>query len=217
MAENDVNMQQQLVRIFLFSFSFCIVVELVFFFGLIFFKILFYLIFLKLGFWDLVLIEFLEIGFLKDKEEEERRLKYLQFVQVAAVHAVLTFTNLYIYAKDKAGPLKPGVETVEGTVKSVVGPVYDKFREVPIEVLKFVDRKVSLWVSLWCTDDRDCTFARWCMWAIVFLIWDIICFLMHVWWRSHNCRVMYVALCSFFYTGCFCSYNFLFLCWLLMI
>lgn len=90
------------------------------------------------------MIEFLEIGFLKDKEEEERRLKYLQFVQVAAVHAVLTFTNLYIYAKDKAGPLKPGVETVEGTVKSVVGPVYDKFREVPIEVLKFVDRKVSL-------------------------------------------------------------------------
>ncbi|KAG6773181.1 hypothetical protein POTOM_020442 [Populus tomentosa] len=97
MAENDVNMQQQL---------------------------------------------FLEIGFLKDKEEE-RRLKYLQFVQVAAVHAVLTFTNLYIYAKDKAGPLKPGVETVEGTVKSVVGPVYDKFREVPIEVLKFVDRKIA--------------------------------------------------------------------------
>jgi hypothetical protein len=26
---------------------------------------------------------------------------------------------------------------------------------------------VSLWVSLWCTDDRDCTFARWCMWACV--------------------------------------------------
>ncbi|KAJ6397493.1 hypothetical protein OIU77_018494 [Salix suchowensis] len=78
-----------------------------------------------------------------DKEEEERRLKYLQFVQVAAVHAVLTFTNLYIYAKDKTGPLKPGVETVEGTVKSVVGPVYDKFRDVPIEFLKFVDRKVD--------------------------------------------------------------------------
>ncbi|KAB5529273.1 hypothetical protein DKX38_019354 [Salix brachista] len=74
------------------------------------------------------------------RKEEERRLKYLQFVQVAAVHAVLTFTNLYIYAKDKAGPLKPGVETVEGTVKSVVGLVYDKFRDVPIEVLKFVDR-----------------------------------------------------------------------------
>ncbi|CAN1355897.1 REF/SRPP-like protein At3g05500 [Linum perenne] len=74
-------------------------------------------------------------------KEEEERLKYLEFVQAAAIHALMTFTNLYIYAKDKAGPLKPGVETVEGTVKTVVGPVYDKFQDVPIEVLKFVDRK----------------------------------------------------------------------------
>ncbi|CAI0551371.1 unnamed protein product, partial [Linum tenue] len=75
-------------------------------------------------------------------KEEEERLKYLEFVQAAALHALVTFTNLYVYAKDKAGPLKPGVETVEGTVKTVVGPVYDKFQDVPIEVLKFVDRKV---------------------------------------------------------------------------
>lgn len=76
-------------------------------------------------------------------KEEEERLKYLEFVQVAAIHAVMTFVNLYLYAKDKSGPLKPGVETVEGTVKSVVGPVYDKYHDVPIEVLKFVDRKVD--------------------------------------------------------------------------
>lgn len=76
-------------------------------------------------------------------EEEEERLKYLEFVQVAAIHAVVTFTNLYLYAKDKSGPLKPGVETVEGTVKNVVRPVVDKFHDVPIEVLKFVDRKVD--------------------------------------------------------------------------
>ncbi|OAY44043.1 REF/SRPP-like protein At3g05500 [Manihot esculenta] len=75
--------------------------------------------------------------------DEEENLKYLEFVQVAAIHAVVTFTNLYLYAKDKSGPLKPGVETVEGTVKSVVGPVYDKFHDVPNEVLKFVDRKVD--------------------------------------------------------------------------
>ncbi|CAN1784156.1 REF/SRPP-like protein At3g05500, partial [Linum perenne] len=74
---------------------------------------------------------------------EEERLKYLQFVQAAGVHALVTFTNLYIYAKDKAGPLKPRVETMEGTVKNVVGPVYDKYQDVPIGVLKFVDRKVS--------------------------------------------------------------------------
>ncbi|KAJ8752490.1 hypothetical protein K2173_004778 [Erythroxylum novogranatense] len=76
-------------------------------------------------------------------KEDEPGLKYLEFVQVAAIHAVLTFTNLYLYAKDKSGPLKPGVETVEGTVKNVVGPVYDKFHDVPIELLKFVDRKVD--------------------------------------------------------------------------
>ena len=78
------------------------------------------------------------------KTEEEQRLKYLQFVQVAAIHTIMCFTNLYVYAKDKSGPLKTGVETVEGTVKSVVGPVYHKFHDVPIEVLKYVDRKVSL-------------------------------------------------------------------------
>jgi len=75
--------------------------------------------------------------------EEEQRLKYLEFVQVATLHALMCFSNLYGYAKDKSGPLKPGVETVEGTVKSVVGPVYDKFHDVPIEVLKFVDRKMD--------------------------------------------------------------------------
>ncbi|CAN1784155.1 REF/SRPP-like protein At3g05500, partial [Linum perenne] len=81
--------------------------------------------------------------FVWQTKEEEERLKYLQFVQAAGVHALVTFTNLYIYAKDKAGPLKPRVETMEGTVKNVVGPVYDKYQDVPIGVLKFVDRKVS--------------------------------------------------------------------------
>ncbi|KAK9281270.1 hypothetical protein L1049_004166 [Liquidambar formosana] len=32
---------------------------------------------------------------------------------------------------------------VEGTVKTVIGPVYEKFHDVPIELLKFVDRKVE--------------------------------------------------------------------------
>lgn len=74
---------------------------------------------------------------------EEESLKYLEFVHAAALHAIVCFANLYCYAKDKAGPLKPGVETVEGTVKTVVGPVYDRFHDVPLELLKFVDRKVD--------------------------------------------------------------------------
>ncbi|XP_023530281.1 REF/SRPP-like protein At3g05500 [Cucurbita pepo subsp. pepo] len=74
---------------------------------------------------------------------EEERLKYLEFVQTAAFRATECFFNVYGYAKNRIGPLRPGVETVEGTVKSVVGPLYNKFHGVPIEVLKFVDRKVD--------------------------------------------------------------------------
>ncbi|KAJ7973336.1 Rubber elongation factor protein (REF) [Quillaja saponaria] len=76
-------------------------------------------------------------------KEEEQRLKYLEFVQAASIHALICFSNLYTCAKNKSGPLKPGVETLEGTVKSFVGPVYYKFHEVPVEVLKYVDRKVD--------------------------------------------------------------------------
>nr|APX43870.1 stress related protein [Salicornia brachiata] len=72
---------------------------------------------------------------------EEQNLKYFQFVQSATFQAIVCFSNLYGYAKDKAGPLKPGVETVEGTVKTVVRPVYDRFHGVPLELLTFVDRK----------------------------------------------------------------------------
>ncbi|KAI4369390.1 hypothetical protein MLD38_017832 [Melastoma candidum] len=79
----------------------------------------------------------------KEMTPEEQQLKYLEFVQVAAVHAAMCFLNLYGFAKERSGPLKTGVETVEGTVKTVVGPVYDKYHDVPSEVLKFVDRKIE--------------------------------------------------------------------------
>ncbi|KAA8549174.1 hypothetical protein F0562_000858 [Nyssa sinensis] len=76
-------------------------------------------------------------------QKDERRLKYLDFVQVAAIYIVVCFSTLYEYAKENSGPLKPGVQTVEGTVKTVIGPVYEKFHDVPFELLKFVDRKVD--------------------------------------------------------------------------
>ncbi|KAL0370596.1 UNVERIFIED_CONTAM: Stress-related protein [Sesamum angustifolium] len=77
-------------------------------------------------------------------ENEEKKLKYLDFVQVAAIYVVVCCSALYEYAKENSGPLRPGVQTVEGTVKTVIGPVYEKFRTVPFELLKFVDRKVNL-------------------------------------------------------------------------
>lgn len=75
-------------------------------------------------------------------KEEKERLKYLEFVQAAAVEALLRFALIYAKAKDKSGPLKPGVESVEGAVKTVVGPVYHKYHDVPVEVLKYMDQKV---------------------------------------------------------------------------
>ncbi|XP_038682483.1 stress-related protein-like [Tripterygium wilfordii] len=76
-------------------------------------------------------------------EDNERELKYLDFVQVAAIYFFVCFSTIYEYAKENSGPLKAGVQTVEGTVKTVIGPVYEKFQDVPFELLKFADRKVD--------------------------------------------------------------------------
>lgn len=75
--------------------------------------------------------------------DEEQSLKYLEFVHGASLHALMRFISLYEYAKDKSGSLKPGIENVEGTVKTVVGPVYHKYHAIPKEFLKFIDRKVD--------------------------------------------------------------------------
>jgi len=75
--------------------------------------------------------------------ETEQNLKYLDFVQIAALQVLLCCASVYNYAKENSGPLKPGVQTVEDNVKTVITPVYEKFRDVPLELLKFVDRKVD--------------------------------------------------------------------------
>lgn len=81
------------------------------------------------------------------QQEEPRRrapkLRYLDFVQVAAAQAAVCIAALYGLAKDHAGPLRPGVDAVESAVKGVVGPVCG----LPLDVLAFVDRKVSLVAS----------------------------------------------------------------------
>jgi hypothetical protein len=83
-----------------------------------------------------------EVTVERTPEEEEARLRYLEFVQQAAAQAVVLAAAAYAYAKQGAGPLRPGVEHVEGTVKAVVGPVYDRYHAVPLDLLKFIDRKV---------------------------------------------------------------------------
>ncbi|XP_010523940.1 PREDICTED: REF/SRPP-like protein At2g47780 isoform X1 [Tarenaya hassleriana] len=76
-------------------------------------------------------------------EDDERMLKHLEFVQVAAIYGAVCFSTLYEFAKENAGPLRLGVENIEASVRTVLSPVYDKFHSVPFQLLKFVDRKVD--------------------------------------------------------------------------
>jgi len=75
--------------------------------------------------------------------DEQKELKYLDFAQVAVIYVIFCLSTLYEYAKENSGPLKPGVQAVEGTVKTVIGPVYEKFHDVPFELLKYIDHKVD--------------------------------------------------------------------------
>ncbi|KAL8100959.1 stress-related protein [Apium graveolens] len=74
---------------------------------------------------------------------DDKKLKYLNFVQVVAIYVIVLFSSIYKYAKGNAGPLKSGIQTVEGAVKAVTGPVYHKFHNVPFQLLVFVDHKVD--------------------------------------------------------------------------
>ncbi|KAL4558856.1 hypothetical protein LXL04_037060 [Taraxacum kok-saghyz] len=73
----------------------------------------------------------------------EDHLKHLDFVQSAVIYFIVCFSTVYEYAKENAGALKPGLQTVESTVKTITGPVCERFHDVPYELLKFLDLKVD--------------------------------------------------------------------------
>lgn len=76
-------------------------------------------------------------------EDDDGRLKYLAFIEIAAVYTAACRSSLYELAKQNAGPLLPGVQAIEDTARTVLGPIWDKYQYVPLELLRFIDRKVS--------------------------------------------------------------------------
>ncbi|KAJ4753574.1 Rubber elongation factor protein (REF) [Rhynchospora pubera] len=80
-----------------------------------------------------------EATFVTKKQE----LKYLDFIHLVVVQAILCLASLYELAKEKSGPLKGGVESVEGSVKSIVDPVYKRFHDLPFDLLCLADSKVD--------------------------------------------------------------------------
>lgn len=84
-------------------------------------------------------------------QSEEEKLKHLEFVGEAVQQAAVYASKAYEFAKDKTGPLKPGVEKMETTLKTVVGPTYDKLYEGPLVILKFADRILDESAMQWET------------------------------------------------------------------
>ncbi|GAU16644.1 hypothetical protein TSUD_325940 [Trifolium subterraneum] len=76
-------------------------------------------------------------------ENQNKELKRLGFVKIAAIRTFVFVSYLYESAKKNSGSLRSAVETVEGSVTTVIGPVYNKFKGVPDDVLVFVDNKVD--------------------------------------------------------------------------
>nr|AGE89409.1 small rubber particle protein SRPP4 [Taraxacum brevicorniculatum] len=72
-------------------------------------------------------------------QSEKETLKHLGFVEEGIQQVAGYASKVYDYAKENAGTLKPGVETIETTVKTYGGPAYDTLNGV----LKFADNKVA--------------------------------------------------------------------------
>uniref|UniRef100_A0A0C9RNK7 TSA: Wollemia nobilis Ref_Wollemi_Transcript_8188_1337 transcribed RNA sequence n=1 Tax=Wollemia nobilis TaxID=56998 RepID=A0A0C9RNK7_9CONI len=73
----------------------------------------------------------------------DKEVKYLGFFMTAAVKTKEGLGNIYAYAKENSGPLKEGVDAVEGRVRVVVGPLYSKIEGKPYHLLQFLDKTVD--------------------------------------------------------------------------
>ncbi|KAL3636463.1 hypothetical protein CASFOL_021010 [Castilleja foliolosa] len=76
-------------------------------------------------------------------QENYAKLKHLGFVRVLAIQATVIVSNLYEYAKQNSGAIKPTVEKAENAFTAVANPVYDRFKGVPGDILVFLDKKVD--------------------------------------------------------------------------
>lgn len=78
-----------------------------------------------------------------EPETSEPGLKYLEFLRVAIINGTAYAVKLYNYGKDNSGSFKPSVDTVEGHVRTVTGPLANKFDGKLPGILQFADKKVD--------------------------------------------------------------------------
>ncbi|CAK9144304.1 unnamed protein product [Ilex paraguariensis] len=76
-------------------------------------------------------------------KNNDQELKHLEFVRLISINALVCVSYLYEFAKQNSGPLKSTVGTVEKAATTVIGPVYEKLKSVPGDLLVFLDQKVD--------------------------------------------------------------------------
>ncbi|GAB2297665.1 hypothetical protein Dimus_031753 [Dionaea muscipula] len=78
------------------------------------------------------------------KKQKEHELKHLGFVRMAVIQTIVFVWAVYEYAKQNSGSWKPTIQRVEVAVVAAMSPVYDKFKDVPDNLLLFLDGKVDV-------------------------------------------------------------------------
>lgn len=100
-----------------------------------------------------------------ETKNRQQELKHLGFVRAATINTIVWLTSVYGYAKINSGPLRSAVGTVETAVTTVVTPVFSKFKDVPDQVLVFLDQKVYLFLVCLCFlcgfDLKSCVHFLW--------------------------------------------------------
>ncbi|CAK9137350.1 unnamed protein product [Ilex paraguariensis] len=76
-------------------------------------------------------------------EKSDKELKNLGFVSMFAMNSLVVASSLYENAKQSSGPLKSVIGTAENAVTTTVGPVYENFKDVPGDLIVFLDQKVD--------------------------------------------------------------------------
>lgn len=77
-----------------------------------------------------------------NQEHDELKLKYLDFVHVEVMQAMIYLASLYDFSKENFDPLKYSSHVMEGTIKSIISVVYSKLHDIPVS--KFINHKVEL-------------------------------------------------------------------------
>ncbi|XP_057949582.1 REF/SRPP-like protein At1g67360 [Malania oleifera] len=88
-----------------------------------------------------------------------KRLKYLGYVRVMAIHLLTWVLNMYEYTKHHSGPLQSPMDRIESVVITVLGPVYRNLEGVPDDLLLYLDAKVDDATKLF--DEHAPSLVKW--------------------------------------------------------